>query len=97
MQPLNLHIEHRLGIHPNPQRRLHMMRQSLLIALLNRRPLLLEHRIVDELEQAFEFVEIAEPDFFRRFERFGDERGERGVALVEPAARGDYESRRCVG
>ena len=89
---LDLHIKHRLRIHLQPKVHLHVLRQSLLIRLLDVVPLLLELLVVDELEQAFELVQIAEPLFLGDLERLGDELTELRVALVEPAARGDAVS-----
>lgn len=51
------------------------MRQPLLITLLHRRPLLLEHRVVDVLCQSGEFGEVFEEVGFGDGERFLDEVG----------------------
>ena len=52
MQPLDLHVEHRLRVHLEAERALDVLREPLLVALLHRRPLLQELRIVEVLEQA---------------------------------------------
>ena len=89
MQPLNLHIKHRARIDLEPQRRLHIMRKPLLVALLHRGPLLLERGVVRVLQQALELVELLEEDRLREAQRVRDEVREAGVALVQPAARRD--------
>ena len=52
VQTLDLDVEHRLGVDLVPQRVLDVMRQTLLVALLHRRPALLEERVVLVLEKA---------------------------------------------
>ena len=89
MQPLNLHIKHRIRPHSQPKRCLNMMRQPLFIPLLNRKPLLAELSVLGVIEQTLELEEVFEPDVFLQLESLGDEVAEFGVALVEPAARGD--------
>ena len=48
---LDLYIEHRPRVDPEAERRLDVLRQALLVALLHRRPLLEEGRVVDVVEQ----------------------------------------------
>lgn len=48
---LNLHIEHCVRVNLQAQRSLHVPRKPLLVALLHRRPLLLEGRFVDMFQQ----------------------------------------------
>ena len=52
VQTLELDVEHRLGVDLVPQRALDVMRQTLLVALLDGGPLLLEARVVDVLQQS---------------------------------------------
>ena len=52
VQPLDLHIKHRLRVHLEAERALDVLREPLLVALLHRRPALLEERVVHVLEQA---------------------------------------------
>ena len=49
---LDLDIEHRLSVHLEAKRALDVMRKTLLVALLDRGPLLLEARVVNVLQDA---------------------------------------------
>lgn len=89
MQPLNLHIKHRARIDLKAQRRLHIMRQALLVALLHRGPLLLERRVVDELEQVRELRELFQERRLRHAQSLADQAAQPRVALVQPAPRRD--------
>ena len=89
MQPLDLHIEHRMRVHCQPERRLDVPRETLLVALLHRGPLLLERRVLGELEEALELGELLEEVSLRDAQGLVDEVAETGVALVQPATRGD--------
>ena len=71
------------------ERLLDVLRQTLLVALLDSSPLLLERRVFGKLEQALELREILEEGRLREVEGLLDEIAEAGVALVEPAAGGD--------
>ena len=81
MQPLDLHIEHRMRVHRQPERRLDVPREALLVALLHHGPLLLERGVVRELEQALELVQVLEELGLRDPERLFDEGAQAGVAL----------------
>ena len=52
MAHLDLDVEHRLRVDLEPERALDPLREPLLVALLHRRPLLLERRLVNVLQQA---------------------------------------------
>ena len=86
---LDLNIEHRIRAHGQPEGSLDIMRQSLLVSLLDRSPLLSEIRVLSEREKALELSEILEPDSLFNFQGLGDQVAKLGVALVEPSARGD--------
>ena len=81
MQPLDLHIEHRMRVHCQPERRLDVPREALLVALLHRGPLLLERGVVRELEQALELVQVLQELGLRDPKRLLDEGAQAGVAL----------------
>ncbi len=49
---LDLDVEHRIRVDLEAERRLDVVREALFVALLHHRPLLLERRVVDVLEQA---------------------------------------------
>ena len=66
------------------------MREPLLVALLHGRPLPLECRVVNEFEQTFELRQILQERGLGDVQSLADEVAQPGVALVEPAARGDY-------
>ena len=51
---LDLDVEHRLRVDLEPERALDPLREPLLVALLHRRPALLELRAVDVLEQTLD-------------------------------------------
>lgn len=65
------------------------MGQPLLILPLHHRPLLLECCIVGMLKKTLDLEEVFEPDFLGDTESLCDELRETGIALVEPATRGD--------
>ena len=87
MQPLHLHIEHRLGVDLHTQGGLNVLSQPLLVRLLDSGPFLLEQGVLSVFEKALKFLEIFEPNGFGNLESLGDERGETGITLIEPAAR----------
>ena len=87
VQPLDLDVEHRLGVDLVAERRLDVVREALLVALLDRGPLLAEGGVLREREELLQHEEVLEPDLLRNAERLGDERAELGVALVEPPTR----------
>ena len=89
MQPLDLHIEHRPRVDLQPKGGLDVVRQPLLVALLDRSPLLLERRVLGELEEALELRELLEEVGLRDAQGLVDEVAESWVALVQPATRGD--------
>lgn len=89
MQTLNLHIEHGVRVDLHTKRVLNILRKALLVALLDRSPLLPEGRVFGVLEQALNFRELLEPGRLRHADRVRDELGQARVALVEPAARGN--------
>ena len=60
-----------------------MMRQSLLVALLDRRPFFTERFILDKRQQILQLLEVLEPHALIDFEGLGNEGGELGVALDE--------------
>lgn len=104
---LDVNIEHSLRVDLVTQGAFNIRCQPLLVALLDGSPLPLELRIVSELQQTFEFVQVFKPGALRDFERFCDEGAETGVALVEPSAGSYYmrvgmservnsEGRQCV-
>lgn len=78
---LDLHIEHGVRPHSQPKRRLHIVRQPLLIPLLDRSPLLAEPCFLCEVEQTLELVEVLEPDSLVELERLRDQVAELRVAL----------------
>ena len=59
-----------------------MVCQALLVALLDRSPLLLERRVVDVLEQTLELRQVLEEGGLGDLEGLADEVTEPGVALV---------------
>lgn len=89
VQTLDLDIEHRLGVNFVAKGRLNVVRQALLVALLDGSPLPLEARVVDVLEQALELVEVLEELAFRDAQGLLDEVAKARVALVKPATRSD--------
>lgn len=89
VQPLDLDIEHCLGVDLVAKRHLDIVSEALLVALLDGRPLLLEAGVVDVLEQAFELIEVLEEVGLRDTQGFLDEIAETWVALVEPATGSD--------
>ena len=78
---LDLDVEHRPRVDLEPKRRLDVVRQTLLVALLDRRPLLLEARVVDVLEQALELRQVLEESGLRDLQCLVDEVTQAGVAL----------------
>lgn len=84
---LDLHIKHRVRVHRQSQCRLHMMRQSLLVALLDRRPFFTERFILYKRQQILQLLEVLEPHALVDFEGLGNEGGELGVALDERKAK----------
>ena len=87
MDPLAHDIEESILVAVNSQRRFDVPRELLLVVRLDRRPHLLERRIVGVLCQSFESSRIEEPGV--RLECLGDESGERGVALEQPSSSRD--------
>ena len=86
MQPLHLHIEHRLGIDLDAKGGPNVVSQPLLVRLLDGGPFLLELGIVGVFQKALEFLEVLEPFGLGNLESLGNEGGKTGVALIEPAA-----------
>ena len=78
---LDLYIEHRLSVDLEAKRVLDPCRETLLVALLDRRPLLLEARVVDVLEQALELRQVLEESGLRDLQCLVDEVTQAGVAL----------------
>ena len=81
-----MYIEHRLGIDLDAKGGLNIVSQPLLVRLLDGCPLLLEFWVVSVFQETLELLEILEPLGFGDLESLGDEGGETGVALIEPAA-----------
>ena len=86
MQPLHLHIEHRLGINLDAKGCLNIVSQPLFVRLLDGSPLLLELGIFGVFQKTLEFLEILEPFRLGNLKSLGDEGGETRIALIEPAA-----------
>ena len=86
---LNLDVEHRVRADLEPERLLDVLRQTLLVALLHRGPLLLERRVVDELEQVRELRELLQERRLRHAQSLADQAAQPRVALVQPAPRRD--------
>lgn len=63
-----------------------MVRQPLLVALLDGRPLLLEGRVINILEQAFKLCQVLEECSLRQIESLADEVAETGIALQGKAS-----------
>lgn len=80
-----------MGVDLKPKRVLNMLRKTLLIALLDRGPFLLERRVVRVLEQTLELVQVLQEVRLRDLQCLLDERAQLRVTLVEPAAGRDYE------
>jgi len=85
VQPLHLHVEHRLGINLGAKSGLDVVSQPLLIRLLDGGPLLLELGIVGVFQKTLEFLEVLEPLRLGNLKSLGDEGRETRVALIEPA------------
>lgn len=85
VQPLDLYVEHRLRVDLEAERGLDIVREALLVALLDGDPLLLEARVIDILEQTLELAQVLEELALRDAQRLVDEIAQPWVALVEPA------------
>ena len=88
MQPLHLHVEHRLCVDLGTQGGLNVLSQPFLVRLLDGSPFLLEFGIIGVFEKTGKFLEVLEPLGLGDFESLGDERGETGITLIDPAAGG---------
>ena len=88
-----MHVEHRLSVDLDTQGGFDVVSQPLLVCLLDSGPFLLELRIFGVFDKALKFLEILEPLDLGNLESLGDERGETGIALIDPAAGGNYGHR----
>lgn len=86
---LNLDIEHRMRINLETQSVLHVVCEPLLVALLHRRPLLLERGVIDVLQESLELRQILEEVRLGDLQSLLDEIGQLGVRLVEPTTGSD--------
>ena len=86
MQPLHLHIEHRLGIDLDAEGGLNIVSQPLFVRLFDGGPLLLELGVVSVFQKTLKFLEILEPLLLWDLESLSNECRETRVALIEPAA-----------
>lgn len=89
METLDLHIEHSVRVHLHTECVLNILCKTLLIALLDRGPLLAEGCILGILKQALKLCKLLEPRRLGYAKRVGNELGQAGVALVKPATRGN--------
>ena len=71
---LNLHIKHLLRVHLQPKRGPDMVRQALLVLLLDLGPFCTKRRVLREGKEFLKLVEVFEPHFLLDFECLGDER-----------------------
>ena len=70
---LNLHIKHSIRVYLDAKHDLHMMREPLLVALLDFCPFSLESFVVDIREKPLEERQVFEPDTFVDLESLCDE------------------------
>lgn len=86
---LNLDIEHRMRVDLETQSVLYVVREPLLVALLHRRPLLLERGVIDVLQESLELRQILEEVRLGDLQSLLDEIGQLGIRLVEPTTGSD--------
>ena len=86
VQTFDLDIEDRLRVDLNPGTLLHKLSQMNFVGLLDIAISLTERRIVSIFFQVDQLVEVIGPLFFQRLIQ---QRGQRRVALLDPAARRD--------
>ncbi len=90
---LNLDIEHRMCINLETQSVLHVVCEPLLVALLHRRPLLLERGVIDVLQEPLKLGQILEEIRLGDLQSLLDEIGQLGVRLVKPTTGRNYETK----
>jgi len=71
---LDLDIEHGIRVDFEAKSDFHVMCQSLLVCLFNLSPLFRECLVINMSQQAFELVQILEPDTFGYLESRADKR-----------------------
>lgn len=81
MSHLDLNIKHRIGIDGQAQRNLHMVGQTLLVALLDCSPFIAERLVLGVRKELLEHVEVLEPDTLVHLEGLGDQGAQLRVAL----------------
>jgi len=84
-----LNIKHSIGADRKIESLLHIGRESLLVALFDCCPFLSEFGILKVLEKTLQLRQVFKPDGFVDLQGLGDEIAKLGVALIEPAARGN--------